>query len=76
MDRWSDVGGLIDLRGHDPRADLSWICAESGPCQPGLASRRALLAGLAWAVTGGSALSGLASAKVYETEVGEQNMSP
>jgi transmembrane sensor len=64
---WSDVGGLTDLRkdlrtGHTPAR------------RPGLASRRALLAGAGLlAVTGGSALFWRsASANVYETDVGEQ----
>jgi len=66
---WSDVGGLTDLRAH---SDLRRIPAPMR--QPGLASRRALLAGVGLlAVTGGSALFWRsASAKVYETEVGEQ----
>jgi transmembrane sensor len=72
---WSDVGGIADLRA-DLRPDL-----RSGrePVRAGrpiqsLASRRALLTGVGLlAVTGGSALFWRsASAKVYETEVGEQ----
>ena len=76
MDRmWSDVGGIADPR-TDLRPDL-----RSGrePVRAGrpiqsLASRRALLTGVGLlAVTGGSALFWRsASAKVYETEVGEQ----
>jgi transmembrane sensor len=66
---WSDVGGLTDLR---TRPDLRRIPAPLR--QPALASRRALLAGVGLlAVSGGSALFWRsASAKVYETEVGEQ----
>lgn len=66
---WSDVGGLTDLR---TRPDLRRIPVPAG--RPGLASRRALLAGVGLlAVTGGSALFWRsASAEVYETEVGEQ----
>ena len=68
---WSDVGGLTDLKA-DLHSDLRRIPAPRR--QPGLASRRALLAGVGLlAVTGGSALFWRsASAKVYETEVGEQ----
>jgi len=66
---WSDVGGLTDLR---VRSDLRRIPVSER--QPSLTSRRALLAGVGLlAVTGGSALFWRsASAKVYETEVGEQ----
>jgi len=72
---WSDVGGLVDLRADlqsDLRSDLRRIPAPER--HPSLASRRALLAGVGLlAVTGGSALFWRsASAKVYETEVGEQ----
>ncbi len=72
---WSDVGGLTDLK-TDPRvdalADLRRIPVAAR--QPALASRRALLAGVGLlAVTGGSAMFWRsASAKVYETDVGEQ----
>jgi transmembrane sensor len=68
---WSDVGGLTDLKAG-LGADLRRIPVVAR--QPGLASRRALLAGVGLlAVTGGSALFWRsASAKVYETEVGEQ----
>jgi len=61
---WSDVGGLKDLRTDFRRSVRS----------PSVASRRALLAGVGLlAVTGGSALFWRsASAKVYETDVGEQ----
>lgn len=66
---WSDVGGLTDLRTD---ADLRRIPVGAG--QPRQASRRVLLAGVGLlAVTGGSAMFWRsASAKVYETEVGEQ----
>ena len=66
---WSDVGGLTDLR---VRTDLRRIPVSER--QPALASRRALLAGVGLlAVTSGSALFWRsASAKIYETEVGEQ----
>ncbi len=76
---WSDVGGLVDLRAdirtdHQMNfgADLRRIPVAAR--QPGLTSRRALLAGVGLlAVTGGSAMFWRsASAKVYETEVGEQ----
>src|ERR1700759_473061 len=68
---WSDVGGLgiktvrTDLRRGDARVPVR---------EPALASRRALLAGVGLlAVTGGSALFWRsASAKVFETDVGEQ----
>src|SRR6185369_6031458 len=68
---WSDVGGLTDLKA-DLHSDLRRIPAPMR--QPGLASRRALLAGVGLlVVTGGSALFWRsASARVYETEVGEQ----
>ncbi|MBA2587958.1 MAG: FecR domain-containing protein [Alphaproteobacteria bacterium] len=61
---WSDVGGLTDLRTDFRRA----------PRSRSVASRRALLAGVGLlAVTGGSAMFWrLASAEVYETDVGEQ----
>jgi transmembrane sensor len=64
---WSDVGGLSDLR-----TDLR---TGSLPVRErGQTSRRALLAGVGLlAVTGGSAMFWRsASAKVYETEIGEQ----
>ena len=66
---WSDVGGLTDLR-TPVGADLRGRAVH----QPGKASRRALLAGVGLlAVTGGSALFWRsASAKVYQTDVGEQ----
>ena len=66
---WSDVGGLTDLR-TPAGADLRGMPVR----QPGTASRRALLAGVGLlAVTGGSALFWRsASAKVYQTDVGEQ----
>ena len=65
---WSDVGGL----GRLPE-DLRNSIGREPPRQPVLA-RRALLAGIGlFAVVGGSALFWRsASAKVYETEVGEQ----
>jgi len=75
---WSDVGGLTDLRADlrtDSKIDLR---ADLRPRRDGLdrslASRRALLTGVGLlVVTGGSALFWRsASAKVYETEVGEQ----
>ena len=61
---WSDVGGLTDLR-----TDFHRI-----PRTRSVASRRALLAGVGLlAVAGGSGLFWRsASAKVYETDVGEQ----
>ena len=61
---WSDVGGLTDLR-----TDFRRI-----PRTRSVASRRALLAGVGLlAVAGGSGLFWRsASAKVYETDVGEQ----
>jgi transmembrane sensor len=71
---WSEVGGLTDLRA-DSKIDLR---ADLRPRRDGLnrslASRRALLTGVGLlVVTGGSALFWRsASAKVYETEVGEQ----
>jgi transmembrane sensor len=63
---WSDVGGLGDFRMARR--------AQPRPGETRMASRRALLAGVGLlAVTGGSALFWRsASAKVYETEVGEQ----
>jgi len=62
---WSDVGGLKDVR-----ADLRGALVP----QRGPVSRRVLLAGVGLlAITGGSALFWRsASAKVYETDVGEQ----
>ena len=68
---WSDVGGLAQIRAA--RTDL-----RLGFHQPvrerALTSRRMLLAGVGFlAVTGGSAVFwNSASAKVYETDVGEQ----
>jgi transmembrane sensor len=64
---WSDVGGLTDLRGDLGRKPVRGMTRS-------VASRRALLTGVGLlAVTGGSALFWRsASAKVYETEVGEQ----
>jgi transmembrane sensor len=61
---WSDVGGLTDLR--------TGRVAARRPAM--VLGRRALLAGVGLvAVTGGSALFWRsASAKVYETDVGEQ----
>ena len=66
---WSDVGGLNGLP-----ADLRNAFARAPDRRPGMASRRALLAGVGLlAVTGGSALFWRsASAKVYQTDVGEQ----
>jgi transmembrane sensor len=66
---WSDVGGLNGLR-TDLRGGLQ---VGSLPVR-GQTSRRLLLAGVGLlAVTGGSALFWRsASAKVYETDVGEQ----
>ena len=65
---WSDVGGLARLP-----ADLRNAIGREPPARPVLA-RRALLAGVGlFAVAGGSALFWRsASAKVYETDVGEQ----
>jgi transmembrane sensor len=64
---WSDVGGLTDLRGDPDRKPAHGLTRSP-------ASRRALLMGVGLlAVTGGSALFWRsASAKVYQTEVGEQ----
>ena len=66
---WSDVGGLNNLS-----SDLRNSLGRAPQRQPAPASRRALLAGVGLlAVTGGSALFWRsASAKVYETDVGEQ----
>jgi transmembrane sensor len=66
---WSDVGGLNGLP-----SDLRKAFGPAPQAQPRRASRRALLAGVGLlAVTGGSAMFWRsASAKVYETEVGEQ----
>jgi len=66
---WSDVGGLNGLP-----ADLRNSFGRAPDRRPGLANRRALLAGVGLlAVTGGSALFWRsASAKVYQTDVGEQ----
>jgi transmembrane sensor len=72
---WSDVGGLTDLKTDlrtDSRTDLRG--APVAVRERGATSRRALLAGVGLlAVTGGSVLFWRsASAKVYETDVGEQ----
>src|SRR4051812_9816213 len=69
---WSDIGGLGDLSAV--RTDLRRGVARVPVREPALASRRLLLTGVGLlAVTGGSALFWRsASAKVYETEVGEQ----
>jgi transmembrane sensor len=69
---WSDIGGLGSLK--TVRGDLRRSVARVPVREPGLASRRLLLAGVGLlAVTGGSALFWRsASAKVYETDVGEQ----
>ena len=66
---WSDVGGLNGLR-TDLRTDFHVGSLR----ERGQTSRRALLAGVGLlAVTGGSALFWRsASAKVYETDIGEQ----
>jgi len=66
---WSDVGGL-----HNFPSDLRNSLGRAPQRSAGQASRRALLAGVGLlAVAGGSALFWRsASAKVYETEVGEQ----
>ena len=70
---WSDVGGLKKLPA-DTRADLRNDFGRVPPRPARLASRRALLAGVGLlAVSGGSVLFWRsASAKVYETDVGEQ----
>jgi transmembrane sensor len=70
---WSDVGGLKDVRADlrdNSRADLRGALV---PLREPV-SRRVLLAGVGFlAVTGGSALFWRsASAKVYQTDVGEQ----
>jgi transmembrane sensor len=69
---WSDVGGLGQLT--TVRTDLRLGLAREPMREPPRASRRLMLAGVGFlAVTGGSALFWRsASAKVYETEVGEQ----
>jgi transmembrane sensor len=69
---WSDIGGLGNLK--TVRTDLRRSVARVPVREPGLASRRMLLAGVGLlAVTGGSALFWRsASARVYETDVGEQ----
>jgi transmembrane sensor len=66
---WSDVGGLQKLP-----ADLRNSFGPAQQHRPSQTSRRALLAGVGLlAVTGGSALFWRsASAKVFETDVGEQ----
>jgi transmembrane sensor len=68
---WSDVGGLGALRTARPDLRLGF---HPPAREPARASRRLLLAGLGFlAVSGGSALFWRsASAKVYETDVGEQ----
>src|SRR3954462_15341470 len=70
--RWSDVGGLGNLR--TVRADLRLGLGREPVREPALLSRRLMLAGVGLlAVTGGSTLFWRsASAKVYETDVGEQ----
>jgi transmembrane sensor len=69
---WSDVGGLGNLK--TVRTDLRLGLAREPMVEPARPSRRLLLASVGLlAVTGGSALFWRsASAKVYETEVGEQ----
>jgi transmembrane sensor len=69
---WSDVGGLGNL--STIRTDLRRGVARVPVREPALSSRRLLLAGVGFlAVTGGSVLFWRsASAKVYETDVGEQ----
>ena len=66
---WSEVGGL-----HRLPADLRNSFGPAQQHRPSQTSRRALLAGVGLlAVTGGSALFWRsASAKVFETDVGEQ----
>lgn len=66
---WSDVGGLAHLPG-ECRSDLRGAIVR----QPARTSRRALMAAVGLlAVSGGSALFWRsASAKVYQTDVGEQ----
>ncbi|HEX4636847.1 MAG TPA: FecR domain-containing protein [Rhizomicrobium sp.] len=66
---WSDVGGLNSFP-----SDLRSSFGGTPQRQPGLARRRVLLTGVGLvALTGGSAMFWRsASAKVYETEVGEQ----
>jgi len=68
---WSDVGGLANLP-RDRHSDLRE--AFNRERQPARTSRRALMAAVGLlAVSGGSALFWRsASAKVYETDVGEQ----
>jgi transmembrane sensor len=68
---WSDVGGLNTFP-RDRLGDLRGTVG--GARQPALTSRRALMAAVGLlAVSGGSALFWRsASAKVYETDVGEQ----
>ena len=69
---WSDIGGLGNL--NSVRTDLRRGVARVPVREPALTSRRLLLTGVGLlAATGGSALFWRsASAKVYETEVGEQ----
>ncbi len=69
---WSDIGGLAHLK--TVRNDLRLGLAREPMVEPARPSRRLLLASVGLlAVTGGSALFWRsASAKVYETEVGEQ----
>ena len=68
---WSDVGGLAQT---GLRSDLRGDFRAPSRRRPALASRRALLTAVGLlTVTGGSALFWRsASAKVYETDVGEQ----
>jgi transmembrane sensor len=68
---WSDVGGLSI---KPAAADLRRGLGRELVAEPAMARRRLLLAGVGFlAVTGGSALFWRsASARVYQTEVGEQ----
>src|SRR6185437_12027029 len=67
---WSDIGGLGNLIRTDLRRGVARVPVR----EPALTSRRLLLAGVGLlAVTSGSALFWRsASARVYETDVGEQ----
>lgn len=69
---WSDVGGL----GHArlARADLGSVQASHGTREPSRLSRRLLLAGVGLLAVGGGSAMFLrsASARIYETDVGEQ----
>src|SRR5438067_11068107 len=69
---WSDVGGQGNLR--TVRTDLRLGLGRESVREPAPASRRLMLAGIGFlAMTGGSALFWRsASAKVYETDIGEQ----